>query len=644
MIGDLSPLHRAVIEAWDCAFSGKRVAYLSGPITTGLRQIERIRAGELGKQAKSAIIRENSDVLIATAKNLRAERGISLVEPASLNIPDWSQDDYLALWEAFIERHVDQIIFMPAWEYSIGCAIEFARAAQHDVRTEAISGAPITVEDAIGKISVARDDLRSGKAVKALRDLADRMDEVIARLRRLLKPAQVLTEEMRKDASLDWLAANGMNVAQFVSFAPASRGAKQTYARIAGRSANTSLGSLHRAICALLERSSDGSVNVRSYEPFNPQSREFKYGIADPAEAASHVLRLSAQGLHTIVNETVDIHDGGVSGVLMGDVVEFAPDDTPRCVEKPGIASLPRGWGRELLSTVYRFPVDLAVPLASRLEFSLHPKPRGWMQTNILTWEFSEGHYEASQPQLIWPNRFSEVIGDKTFGLLVAHHIGLPVPHTTVINRRIAPFSFGRSTGREEIWIRTAPSEQTPGKFTTHRGWIDPYALMHGEDPAGTSISSILSQSGVRPEYSGALIVGADGKKIIEGKKGAGDTLMLGDSLPEKLPKSVKAEIGRLFDFAREALGPVRMEWVFDGEQPWVVQLHRGATETDAARLTQMDADRWVDFDVSQGLEALRGAIASLGEGDGIALRGRVGLTSHIADVLRKAQVPARMT
>ncbi len=34
-------------------------------------------------------------------------------------------------------------------------------------------------------------------------------------------------------------------------------------------------------------------------------------------------------------------------------MIEFAPDDTPRCVEKPGVASFPLAWGHSLLQTVY---------------------------------------------------------------------------------------------------------------------------------------------------------------------------------------------------------------------------------------------------------------------------------------------------
>jgi hypothetical protein len=50
----------------------------------------------------------------------------------------------------------------------------------------------------------------------------------------------------------------------------------------------------------------------------------------------------------------------------------------------------------------------------------------------------------AQRRRLTWPNRFSRLLGDKAFGLLVADLHGLPVPATTVVGRRVAPFRFGR--------------------------------------------------------------------------------------------------------------------------------------------------------------------------------------------------------
>lgn len=638
-----SPLHQAILEAWDCAFHGSRIAYLSGPITTGLRQVERIRAGGDSQEGKYAIIRDNSDALIATAKKLRAERLETIVEPASLNVKQWSQADYLHLWEQLIERHVRLILFMPDWEYSVGCATEFARAVAHDVRTETVSGSPITAEDGIALLTAAHEGLVENDAGGRLADLASGLAAIIRRLNTLVRPAQVQSEAIRKDASLDRLVERGFNVAQFVSFSPKGGRPRQEYSRLAECERNHRFANLTEAVQRLLANSVDQSINVRSFEPFNSQSREFVYGLRTVREAVETVERLSREGLHTIVNETVDIHDGGISGVLLGNVLEFASDATPRCVEEPGTASLPRGWGRELLSTIYRFPVELAVPLGSRLEFSIHPKPRGWKQTNVLVWEYEEHPHIEAHPRLEWPNIFSRMIGDKVFGLLVAHHIGLPVPLTTVINRRVAPFSFGRPTGSGETWIRTAPAEQIPGKLTTCRGWVDPFTLLESEDPTGALVPSILSQEGVRPVHSGAVIVGLNGELILEGKRGEGESLMLGETPPQRLPRRVMTDVENLFGHAEAALGAVRFEWVHDGERAWIVQLHRGATETNSEWITRGEAKRWVSFHRKQGLENLRTLLDGLGPDVGLCVSGKIGLTSHMADVIRRANVPAKM-
>jgi hypothetical protein len=148
----------------------------------------------------------------------------------------------------------------------------------------------------------------------------------------------------------------------------------------------------------------------------------------------------------------------------------------------------------------------------------------------------------------------------------------LAVPLTTVLNRRIAPFSFGRDTGWKETWLRTAPPEQMPGLFTTSRGWIDPFSLINVEDPEGTKIASLLSQAGVYPAFSGALIVGADGNVIIEGRQGSGESLMVGRSEPQSLPGDVLAAVREVYFRAEAALGSVRLEWVYDGKRVWVVQ------------------------------------------------------------------------
>ena len=108
-------------------------------------------------------------------------------------------------------------------------------------------------------------------------------------------------------------------------------------------------------------------------------------------------------------------------------------------------------------------------------------------------------------PSVHWPNRFSRMIGDKVFGLLVAHHIGLPVPNRRCLTAGWHLLTFGRPTGSAEVVLfRTAPSEQMPGESTTTRGWIDPFKIMASEDPDHQSIASVIAQNGVEPVYSGA--------------------------------------------------------------------------------------------------------------------------------------------
>ena len=72
------------------------------------------------------------------------------------------------------------------------------------------------------------------------------------------------------------------------------------------------------AIASLLSASPDGTINLRSFTPDSPRSRDFHYGIGDVDEAYTLVERLSADGLFVIANETVDVSDGGVSGVVQG--------------------------------------------------------------------------------------------------------------------------------------------------------------------------------------------------------------------------------------------------------------------------------------------------------------------------------------
>lgn len=443
-----------------------------------------------------------------------------------------------------------------------------------------------------------------------------------------------------KDAILDGLAERA-NVAQFVSF---GTNLEQHFARIYGYDANHRFESLEGAITALLTESVERSVNVRSYDPASPKKHPFEYGIKRAEEAAGHVRRMAAQGLHTIVNETIDVDDGGVSGVALGDLLEFAPGDTPRAVEKPGTAALPRALGLRLLETVYGFRPALDYAPTTRVEFSVHPLRRGVRRDHTIVWELEEVGPSHAQADLRWPNRFSRHIGDKAFGLLIAHLLALPVPETTCVARRVAPFRYGRPTGAAEVWIRTAPAVQVPGKFTTRRGWVDPFHLMAEEDPSGESIASVLAQAGVSAVFSGALIATENGELTIEGTRGYGDAFMVGTTGHTPLPGKLLDLLRALYDEAAAHLGPVRFEWVYDGQQVWIVQFHRGASVSHGRTIYPGEAASYRRLHVNEGLESLRQLVGEVTDtGEGIVLIGDVGITSHFGDVLRKAQVPSRI-
>ncbi len=238
---------------------------------------------------------------------------------------------------------------------------------------------------------------------------------------------------------------------------------------------------------------------------------------------------------------------------------------------------------------------------------------------------------------------FSRMIGDKVYGLLVAEIKGFPVPRTTVIGRRIAPFSLWPIYGSCRSVDKNKPARAS-AREVHHRARVArSFALLQREDPDGTAISSVLSQQGVAAQWSGAAIETSSGSLVVEGIQGTGERLMVGLADPEPIPDEILAKVNDLHGRLACALGACRFEWVFDGSELWIVQLHRGSSTSDGDIIVPGDADEWLDFDVSQGLEVLRSLARDLKPQTGIMLDRKVGLTSHLADVLRKAGVPARV-
>jgi hypothetical protein len=444
-----------------------------------------------------------------------------------------------------------------------------------------------------------------------------------------------------KDEMLCRLAAHA-NVAQFASFGPGDD-LPQRHSRLCGHPPDHRFESAGEAVDALLALASGGSVNVRSFLAGAPKGGPFSYGLTRRDDVLAVLRARAGEGLHTIANETVDVDDGGVSGVAMGGLVEFAPGDTPRSVERPGTVALGHDDALALLGTVYGFTPDLEATPGERVEFSIHPLVAGLRRTHTVVWEVERVDPVPLAHRLAWPNRFSRFLGDKAFGLLVADLVGLRVPATTVVGRRVAPFGFGRPTGTGERWLRTCPAEPVPGRFPTQRGWRDPFALLAEVDPSGTAVVAVLAQEGVAARWSGAALPDAGGGLLVEGVPGFGDDFMLARAAPTALPDRVVDDVRRAGARAAAALGPVRFEWAHDGSDVWVVQLHLAPVAATATTIYPGAPSRWHRFDPSHGLDRLRELIADVGRDEGIEITGDVGVTSHAGDLLRRAAIPSRL-
>jgi hypothetical protein len=447
-------------------------------------------------------------------------------------------------------------------------------------------------------------------------------------------PAGAMTGENLKDARLDELAT-WANVAQFVSFSPAC---ETRFCRIAGVKPDESFTTPRAALELLLNASAKRCINLRSFRPEMAQGNEFIYGIQRLDDAEAALRRLATAGCFVIANETVDVNDGGVSGVAQGGVLEFAPGATPRVVETHAVTSLPCRLGMHVLSAVYGF----APELQWRVEFSVHPVRCGYQQTHTIIWEAETQAVGRFTVTPHWPNSFSAFIGDKVFGLLIAEALGLRIPRAVVLCRTVAPFYIGQATGSDVKWLRTCPKVPEPGLFPTVRGWADPFRLL--KDDVDERLAAVMIQDEVPPIFSGALLTASNSMPIIEGVVGFGDQFMLGHSTPVQLPNRLTCMLEQLHSAAAATCGSVRMEWAFDGKDIWTLQLQQEAAVSIGEIIVPGDLDNEVEFDVTRGLDALRQVVARVkGTKTGLKLIGRVGLTSHIADVLRRHNVPARM-
>jgi hypothetical protein len=452
-----------------------------------------------------------------------------------------------------------------------------------------------------------------------------------------------------KDDKLAHINAMGLgNIAQYISVEPNGQIKHIQISNYVKKEDD-----LKELITILLKSSRSGAVNIRSFSPSIMKGNKLVYNkkICDIDDILFQVNQNCLDGKYSIVNENIDINDGGVSGVVLGDIIEFAPKDTPKCVDKEGVCLLEKNLGYHVLKTVYGFQPEINFGNEYRVEFSIHPNREGVKQTHTIVWEYELFENTKHGFKINWPNKFSKFIGDKTFGLIIADYLGLNVPFTTVIAREVAPFTFGKKTGLFEKWIRTCPIVKEAGKYYTGSQWIDPFILMQSEELKGDSpinIAAVLSQDAVEAIYSGGAIISKEKENdVIEGVQGTGDQFMLGQAFKYDLPDDIKNELNNVINKLRnyhDLLGEVSIEWVYDGKDVWIVQLNQLKNSGYGNIIVHGKPQDYEQFNVEKGLELLRDTIQSLqNKNIGIELVGDVGITSHFGDLLRQANIPSKI-
>lgn len=451
---------------------------------------------------------------------------------------------------------------------------------------------------------------------------------------------------INKDQKLNFIIDNNLgNIAQFISFSPSDISIPQ-YQCIKGLNKKLCT---NDAIIALINSSKSKKINVRSFcsKKMKGYPLLFNKGVNDIEEVLDFIKKNANNNIYSIVNENIDINDGGVSGVILNNIIEFSPKDTPKCVDKPGVCCLPKSLGYEIFKIVYGFIPEINFPSNFRVEFSIHPSRQGIYNDHTIIWEYEEMESDYKDFKISWPNNFSRFIGDKVYGLLISYALGLRIPYTTVISRNIAPFSFGNHTSLNEKWIRTCPIEKEPGKYFTGNKWVDPFVLINNEEKLGEkdiNIASVISQDSVESIYSGASIVSSESSNdVIEGVLGKGDLFMIGKESPNKLPDDLYQKLKSVNNKIRchyNLLGDVSYEWVYDGVNIWVVQLNQIKENSNKNVIVQGNPIEYKVFNVSNGLDSLRELIQEIKHKNiGVILKGNIGITSHFGDLLRQSKI-----
>lgn len=173
-----------LVRAMACIVDGKCATYVSGPITTGRRYIDwylsygrKLEFGgdEYNASLKRYVSGPNESDIAEIAKEVRKYKG-PVIEPATLYVAGWGQQEYLTFWVQVIEKFASEMVVVRGWQYSLGCAAEFRHAVNTGIAVKDCDGFFIDLNTGFALISEAADEIaRRGEGVVFLRELSAKL-------------------------------------------------------------------------------------------------------------------------------------------------------------------------------------------------------------------------------------------------------------------------------------------------------------------------------------------------------------------------------------------------------------------------------------------------------------------------------------
>lgn len=158
-----------VMTAFDCVLSDDSAIYCSSELTTGKRfynllkehnakssdELKMRLGADQYRKKMSALMKENVERGNQFTENIRQRGEINLINPGPFKAKEFDQQHYLYLWEWVIIKKCYKVQFNEDWEYSNGCALEYAIASKKGIPRLDHLGNQLDLRTAIAKLEHA---------------------------------------------------------------------------------------------------------------------------------------------------------------------------------------------------------------------------------------------------------------------------------------------------------------------------------------------------------------------------------------------------------------------------------------------------------------------------------------------------------